>query len=449
MKKILYVLFTIVSFTLFVNNANALLIDRDATGLGFTNDFYIEDLNKEYKVVVKEFEGNLKFKSYDEDIFVINNEGVITAKKDGVGLLRIKDDLREEDIFIMITAYGTIYKELEEHLNSLGDSISYDFVKDFVIYNKEGAESNWIVGDYIYNGVSDIENNIYVELDADFENDTVKVTPSKSFQYNMPDGESIYWQSIKYNRTKELKMTFANSNEKNAAFIKEFSKDVKEKYNSILNETYADMFSTDNLNNQELMLKATSLYKKIKDAGLDYKIDARKGDNTPGQAMYGAFIMLGKNGVYYGAVEVEIYQVLLIPTIKNNKNLIDAIKEYFEEKLLNDDEKVEIEKIEDNTYRAIISKKNNSTLLSLISNFLLPRVFAEDKKVVEFTVEQTDEEIKTDKEDVKVDNKVDNIEKTPATGDMIYNYLLLGIISLISIKYLLKKLKHNKKRTLI
>jgi len=345
MKKIFYIIISVLSFSLFLSNVNALNINREASGISFTNDILIENLDKEYRIVVNEFEGNLIFESFDEDIFTINSDGKITSKKDGVGLLRVKDDSRQEDIFVFITAYGQIYRELDEHLDSLGDSIRYDFVKDFKVFNKEGEESNWIVQDYIYDGVSNIEKNIYVELDADFENDTVKVTPSKSFQYIMPDEGYINWQSIKHNKTKELKMIFKKGNKEDEKLIKEFSKGIKEKYNSYLNETYENMFSTDNKNNQELMLKATSLYKKIKEAGIDYKIDARKGDNTPGQAMYGAFINLGKDGVYYGASEVEIYQVLLIPTIKDNKNLIDAIKEYFQENFLSDEEEVKLKKL--------------------------------------------------------------------------------------------------------
>ena len=88
----------------------------------------------------------------------------------------------------------------------------------------------------------------------------------------------------------------------------------------------------------------------------------------------------------------------------------------------------------------------------MLSNFLLPIVYAEDEKVVEFTVEQTDEEIKTDKDETKDNNIItdskENNEKTPSTGDNIYYDLILAIGGIVLTYLLIKKIK-NKKRTLI
>ena len=120
----------------------------------------------------------------------------------------------------------------------------------------------------------------------------------------------------------------------------------------------------------------------MKKLGIDYIIDARYGDNTPGQALYGGQLVLGKNGVYYGMATIEIRQILLIPTVETGKNILDAIKEYFMEYLLNDNEEVKVEQIDEENYRAIVTEKKDTSLIALISNFFVPKVYAEEGKLI-------------------------------------------------------------------
>ena len=156
--------------------------------------------------------------------------------------------------------------------------------------------------------------------------------------------------------------------------------------------------------------------------------------------MFGGNFVLGMNGVYYGGVEVEIYQMLQIPKVKNSKDLLKAIIEYFEKYLINEDEEVKIEEFNNNgidMYKATITKKQNNSPLALITNFLVPNVYADDEKVVEFQVEQVDNE-----EVIKP--LVNDPVSVPKTGDNILLYVGVVLLSFSSMVLLYKKkIKNN------
>ena len=77
----------------------------------------------------------------------------------------------------------------------------------------------------------------------------------------------------------------------------------------------------------------------------------------------------------------------------------------------------------------------------MLLNFFIPNVYADDEKVMEFTVEQSDEDF----------DKVTNTNKTetsktpsiPKTGDNIVVYSLLGVFALTGTAAVTRKLRNN------
>ena len=254
MKKVVYFMICyivcfIFCFVLFGMNVNALMIDREQSKLeSYNNLLYIDSLDEEYKIIMMHNVGDVVFESTDESIFTISSDGVITPKKDGAALLKYHDDEGNDYVTVIVTAYGDIYKELEEYLDSVEEEKTLKYVQDFKIYNNSNEELIGLLNDYIWAEFNNEESKIYADIEFNDENSVVKMTPYKSFEIKTEYG--YIYESAKLNKSKEIKIKYAEYNSEDEKIVSEFGKTVKAYYNSYLNKSYEDMFSLDNENNQ-------------------------------------------------------------------------------------------------------------------------------------------------------------------------------------------------------
>lgn len=433
MKKILFMLIAFVCFNL---STNAITINRD--------DFYngvweIEDTNSEYKVPVVISEGTVTYESGDTSILTVSTDGVVTPLKDGVTEIIVKDDFSEQIIDVVVTAFGEIDKMYEDNYKKIPSTMKFDFVKDYTNFG-DNEQMNFI--DSVYMAFYEyLPNDISVSLDFAQDEESAEVRLNKVWYLNSDDGYRIVENQA--DTTKNVSFEYAPFKADEQKKVAEGIKNIKSKYNSYLNETYAKMFDTSNTNNQKLMLDATTIFKDFDSKKIMYNMDARAGDNTPGQAAFMGYMHFGINGVYYGFKEVEVVQVLRIPTLKKGEKMEDAIKNFFEKYLLTDKEQVKVEKGDEDTYVATVSEKQNNSPLAMLLNFFIPNVYADDEKVMEFTVEESDEDF--DKT-TNLDNVVGDATATPATpktADNIVIYSLLGVFALAGTAVVTRRLRNN------
>lgn len=429
MRKNFYIILSLFCFMTFTLNTSAVVIDFEQSGINSGSELRLTTSNV-HKIHVVSDINNATLISSDEEVFTVDASGNITPHKDGMALLIVSDEESTYDITVIVTAFNTLDNELTNKLGNFGD-ITVKYAKDFKIYNSKDG-NNYYLNDYLW--AESLEKFGEAEMDIDVANGKIKYYPYISLEANY---NSIYRGTIYKNDNifKVGSINFAKKNNEHEKQVAAAAKNIKPKYYSYLNKTFDKMFRMDNKDNQKLMLEASNFYKDLNNKNIDVIIDTRKGDDTPGRGMFGGNFVLGMNGVYYGGVEVEIYQMLQIPKVKNSKDLIKAIREYFEQYLISESEEVKIEEFNNNgiiMYKATITKKENNSPLAMIANFLLPNVYADDEKVVEFQVEQVDNE------DV-IKPLVNDTVSVPKTGDNILLYVGIIVLSVSGMVVLNKK----------
>lgn len=194
--------------------------------------------------------------------------------------------------------------------------------------------------------------------------------------------------------SKTLPINYKNVVDTELAAINQAKAKIKPKYYAYLNDLYEDMLETSDASFRDILIEASEFKSDLGNDAIEYEIDARNGDNSPYNAMFGGYMRLKINDTLYDVVEIEFHKAFKIPKVKQGETVEEVVKKYFEDHLIGSNEKVEVEYIEPESpdgegfYRATVTPKSNASLMGMISNLLLPKLNAADEKVVSFEVVQ-------------------------------------------------------------
>lgn len=353
--------------------------------------------------------------SSNESVATVSDTGLITPIADGFTLIYVEEattDHKGHRVPVMVTKDGTIEKMLSDTLDLL-TTIKVDFVKelmsyDFLVVNDDGYE--WMFENYGLDFIQSYKYKPETPENVDFNYDCGETSCEVYTQYFVPYEffEGCHYMQGPKSTTKTVQIEFANGNEEDKKFVNDFAKSLDTTYCSYINANPYEKFDMDKL------IDNASFHSVFKQFGIDYELDIRKGDDSPESAMLGGHIVLGKNGVYYTVNQIDIYRTLKVPT-KENMSLIEMITKYFEDYVLKSGEKVRVEHVSDNVYRAHVSNNGQVSFFSRIQNMVMPTLNAASEKTMTFVVEQVPSAF------------------NPKTNDEINLYLLTTFISLFSL----------------
>lgn len=377
----------------------------------------------------------IKWVSLDEKVCTVDNNGLITPVSDGSCIITATAGNDSGFKAFVINAFGKLQKEVNDYLNVIPDTINLDVIEDIEVVNDEIFEFDIQYSyDYLYNYIyenytSVLGNDVNISFDKIENSNKYKFDIVKYFYYDTNDSQ-YYVGGVNSTINKEVVVNFATGNEKDKKeVIKEVNK-TKDIYNVYIN----DMIVNQSTFSDNILFKNAEIHKEIgKD--IELKFDARAGDDTPGQAAALGFVSFGKNGVFYATKNIEFYQVLKTPALKGDK--VKALKEYIDKNLLKDNQEADVEETEYDrdgkpVYKITIKSKENNSLISMLLSPFIMKVKADDSNVIYTTIE----------EDTSINSSSNNVS-SPGTGDLGLTYILLLLISSVSVVVLSKKVRHN------
>lgn len=426
MKKAGYLGFTLFTFMFMFGSTKALYYTPSAP-------MVINDASAENKVTFQGAMGTVTCESNNSTVFTISNTGVINPIADGIGKATCVDSLDADgstEVFILVNINGTYSADLETMATNLGTTYNAKISNKFAGLDLNASSNYSYAQEFIQRDII-INSGLDVSL-SEFNTNWTSMS-FKLVKY-IDSGKTSYYDpfSVKRNSLISLTINFKPYVEADAAKVAIAKTKVKDVYYSYLNDTYSDMFDTVNPNFQRIMMESSSLQEDV-GAGIIYEMDARRGDSSPESPSFGGYLTLGINGTYYDYIEpIDFVRVLKIPKVNGNDKTA-AIQKYFEDNLIDDDEEVSItanEGPDGTSYVATISEKSGA--LGFISKLLFPKAYADNNRVVGFTLVESNEI---------------TAEQNPQTHDNLIGFILLGSVSIVgilgSVLYFNKKKKFN------
>ncbi len=373
---------------------------------------------------IGEYSDTIEWKSSDVSVATVTSDGTITPIGDGVCVITATVGDEVEEVTITVTAFNTLIPSLNAILDTVPNSINLDVVENMKL--KRFPEGYDYISDYIYNYLYENYSTDDIEISIEnFENNSVNVKSSKGF-WNL----GHYFEPVYSSNQKLVTVNYAAGNEEDKRTVETALDKVKENYNVYINDFISDGEFSD-----ELIFNNSSIQK---DLGSDIMIksDFRMGDDEPGKAVRGGMLVLGKNNVYYGAIDkVVFYQVLETPTLSGNK--VEALKEFVEKHLLKDNQTVIVEKTDDTfddkiIYKITIKEKSSNSLVSMLLSPFVMKVKADSSYTVYTTIDENANYVY----DTTTNNTIEN---SPKTGDLGLVYISLLLISSVGVVVLSKK----------
>lgn len=421
MKKFKYLGCAFITFMIVVCYPKAVNLDNQ-TIRTFTS-------NTPITVTFRDVSGTLTCTSSDSSVFTITDEGVITPVGDGKATASCSDQNNTVTVLAVVNMNGTLTADATELLEGV-TGISMPFVSSF---KSKTFEHPW--GNHEYGKeMLQLEAEKIIVGHDDFSisaeettGNNIKLVIKKQIPFN---GYYVFFSTD----PKTVSVTYKESIDSEANIISNAISHVKSTYNVYLNDLYDQMLETSDANFQSVLIKASGLETDLGNKSITYKMDARYGDNSIINPMFGGIMVYSINSKIYDASLIEFHKAFKIPTVKEGENTIDVIKKYFEENLIQSNEKVTVEEVlshspnSEDYYTATITQKQDNSLVAMIYNFFMPKVKADGEKVIAFTVEETDEDITAN----------------PKTGDGIMSSILIGGLSLAALAGIVLFLKKRK-----